>query len=78
MHPQPSEITPRALVENRRQAVQHLLLGAGALTAPSWATGQTQAPGKLPPLAHKPSQVPGAQALDKPSAYQDATGYNNF
>jgi sulfoxide reductase catalytic subunit YedY len=29
-------------------------------------------------LAHKPSQVPGAQALDKPSAYQDATGYNNF
>ena len=25
MHPQPSEITPRALVENRRQAVQHLL-----------------------------------------------------
>ncbi len=78
MHPPPSEITPRALVENRRQAVQHLLLGAGALTAPSWATGQTQAPGKLPPLAHKPSQVPGAQALDKPSAYQDATGYNNF
>lgn len=78
MHPQPSEITPRALVENRRQAVQHLLLGAGALTAPSWAMGQTQAPGKLPPLAHKPSQVPGAQALDKPSAYQDATGYNNF
>ena len=78
MHPQPSEITPRALVENRRQAVQHLLLGVGALTAPSWATGQTQAPGKLPPLAHKPSQVPGAQALDKPSAYQDATGYNNF
>ena len=78
MHPQPSEITPRALVENRRQAVQHLLLGAGALTAPSWATGQTQAPGKLPPLAHKPSQVPGAQALDKPSAYQDVTGYNNF
>ena len=78
MHPQPSEITPRALVENRRQAVQHLLLGAGALTAPSWATGQTQAPGKLPPLAHKPSQVPGAQALDKPSAYQDAAGYNNF
>jgi len=78
MHPQPSEITPRALVENRRQAVQHLLLGAGALTAPSWATGQTQAPGKLTPLAHKPSQVPGAQALDKPSAYQDAAGYNNF
>ncbi|MEI6618280.1 MAG: protein-methionine-sulfoxide reductase catalytic subunit MsrP [Betaproteobacteria bacterium] len=77
MHPQPSEITPRALVENRRQAVQHLLLGASALTAP-WAMGQTQTPGKLPALAHKPGQVPGAQALDKPSAYQDAAGYNNF
>jgi len=77
MHPLPSEITPRALVENRRQAVQHLLLGAGTLAAP-WAMGQTQAPGKLAALAHKPSQVPGAQALDKPTAYQDATGYNNF
>jgi sulfoxide reductase catalytic subunit YedY len=40
--------------------------------------GQTQASGKLAALAHKPSQVPGAQALDKPTAYQDATGYNNF
>jgi len=77
MYPLPSEITPRALVENRRQAVQHLLLGAGTLAAP-WAMGQTQAPGKLAALAHKPSQVPGAQALDKPTAYQDATGYNNF
>lgn len=77
MHPQASEITPRALVENRRQALQHLLLGAGTLATP-WAIAQTQAPGKLPALAHKPSQVPGAQALDKPSAYQDATGYNNF
>ena len=77
MDPQASEITPRALVENRRQALQHLLLGAGTLATP-WAIAQTQAPGKLPALAHKPSQVPGAQALDKPSAYQDATGYNNF
>ncbi|MFT4242952.1 MAG: protein-methionine-sulfoxide reductase catalytic subunit MsrP [Acidovorax sp.] len=64
--PRASEITPRAVHENRR-----LLLGALAGAAlPAWAAPQA--------LTGTRSAVPGAVTMEKPTAYKDATTYNNF
>ena len=82
---QSSDITPRELVQGRRGALRHLLASSSALalgTMPSVGAAQalapTQRPGKLAPLPAKPSVLPGAQAMDKLTAYKDASGYNNF
>ncbi len=84
--PLASEITDRHLLENRRLWLQRAASGVAGLAAASWASrqalGQTPAasekPGKLPALANAPSKVPGALVLEKPTAYKDASGYNNF
>ena len=80
--PLPSEITPRAVYENRRALLRGLARGAAGAALAAWAgrtaLAQAQRPGKLAPLAAVPSRVPGAMVLDKPTSYQDATGYNNF
>ncbi|MDH4479198.1 MAG: protein-methionine-sulfoxide reductase catalytic subunit MsrP [Rhodoferax sp.] len=81
-----SEITDRRIFENRRVWMQNAARGTVALGATSWATGQTMAqtaagperPGKLPRLANVPSKIPGALALEKSTAYKDASSYNNF
>ena len=85
MKVQSSDITPRALVEGRRDALRRLLSGSGALAMGSLPNlsaaqvlAQTQRPGKLAPLPSKASTLPGAQVMDKPTAYKDASGYNNF
>ena len=70
MNPAAHEITPRALFEQRR-----LLLSALALPA-AWAATPVLAKGA--PLAATRSALPGALTLDKPTAYGDATSYNNF
>ncbi|MBB5203250.1 sulfoxide reductase catalytic subunit YedY [Inhella inkyongensis] len=70
MTPASHEITPRPFFEQRR-----LLLSALALPA-AWATAPAQ--GKGAPLAATRSALPGALTLDKPTAYSDATSYNNF
>ena len=81
-HPVPSEITPRALFESRRTLLQQMALGAASLTLAAWAArdacAQMARPGILPALASVPSPVSGAQTMDKPTAYKDATTYNNF
>ncbi len=84
--PLASEITDRYLLENRRLWLQRAASGVAGLAAASWASRQalaqtpagTEKPGKLLRLAHVPSKVPGALALDKPTAYKDASSYNNF
>ena len=80
--PLPSEITPRAVYENRRALLRGLATGAAGATLAAWAGrsafAQVPRPGKLAPLAAVPSRVPGAMVLDKPTRYQDATSYNNF
>jgi sulfoxide reductase catalytic subunit YedY len=80
--PLPSDITPRALFETRRALLQQLATGAAGLGLAAWAARDAQAqmkgPGVLPALAAFPSVLAGAQTLDKPTAYKDATGYNNF
>ena len=81
-HPKPSEITPRAVFESRRLWLQQMALGAAGLGLSAWAARDARAnmprPGVLDPLAATPSALAGAQTLDKPTAYKDATSYNNF
>jgi len=80
IHPVASEITPRAVYDERRR-----LLGgaaAGALLA-GWGMGAeaaspVAAPGKLARLPGVSSKVAGALTMDKPTPYQDVTTYNNF
>ena len=85
MQPRPSEITPRAVVENRRAWLQRagwVTAGAaGAALAPAaWATASAPAgrPGQRPPLAARPSTVAGAPTPEAPTPYELVTGYNNF
>jgi len=81
-HPVPSEITPRTLFESRRILLQQMAAGAAGLTLAGWAArdarAQMKGPGVLPVLSAVPSTVAGAQTMDKPTAYNDATTYNNF
>ena len=79
--PAPSEITPRELWLGRRQWLARTALGGGALAA--WASRDalaqaTTGPGLRPKLPATRSSVPGALVMDKPTAYADVTGYNNF
>lgn len=76
-HPLPSEITPRAVWEQRRA----LLKAAGAAALVGSAAGaqaQVQAPGKRPALPGTRSAVPGSMVMDKLTAFADVSGYNNF
>jgi len=79
---QSSDITPREWLQSRRGALRHLLASTSALALPSFGAAQalapTQRPGKLAPLPAKTSLLPGAQTMDKLTAYKDASGYNNF
>jgi sulfoxide reductase catalytic subunit YedY len=82
-HPLSSEITPRAAYQNRRQWLLSAAAAGGAL---GWAGREAfaqspaviKAPGRLAALPGAASRVPGAQAAEKPTAYADVTGYNNF
>jgi len=81
-HPVASEITPRAVYEGRRDLLRLLAAGsAGALLA-GWAGrdahAETARPGKNPALAATRSAVPGAITMEKLTAYEDVTSYNNF
>jgi sulfoxide reductase catalytic subunit YedY len=82
IHPVPSEITPRAVYQNRRDLLKWMATGAAGATLAGWAgreaIAQTAKPGKLAALAGARSDVPGAMAMDKVTPYPDATTYNNF
>ncbi|HEX2012654.1 MAG TPA: protein-methionine-sulfoxide reductase catalytic subunit MsrP, partial [Roseateles sp.] len=65
-----TEITPQAVYESRRDWLK--LMAAGALAA-TWAGREAHA--ALPGIK---SAVPGALTMEKPTARQDATSYNNF
>lgn len=86
-HALPSDITPRATYEGRRDLLKWLANGAagGAMASwggrQAWAQGSarvTQRPGKLTAMGARASTVPGAMVMDKPTAYADASSYNNF
>ncbi|MFZ2329380.1 MAG: protein-methionine-sulfoxide reductase catalytic subunit MsrP, partial [Rhodoferax sp.] len=86
IHPAASEITDRALYEGRRDLLKLMASGVAGAAMAGWASrqalaqgaGAVQRPGKLQALSSKPSGVAGALAMDKPTAYKDATSYNNF
>jgi methionine sulfoxide reductase catalytic subunit len=78
--PRSRDITPQALVLNRRRVVQTLAVGTalGSLTSPFGNVGATTKMATPTPLPGLPSRIAGASVIDKPTAYQDATTYNNF
>ena len=73
-----SEITPRAVFESRRSFIRQIAAGSiagGALFEMANREAFAQAAGR-PKLAARLN--PAYSALDRPSAYKDATTYNNF
>jgi sulfoxide reductase catalytic subunit YedY len=86
IHPAASEITDRSLYEGRRDLLKLMASGVAGAAMAGWASrqalaqgaGAVQRPGKLQALSSKPSGVAGAVTMDKPTAYKDATSYNNF
>jgi sulfoxide reductase catalytic subunit YedY len=78
VHPFASEITPRAVYEGRRGLLKQLAFGGAALALGVPAQSQTAGPGKQPRLAAQRSAVSGAATMEKPTAYEDVTTYNNF
>jgi sulfoxide reductase catalytic subunit YedY len=71
-----SEITPLELYQDRREWLT--MLGAAALMALPGSAAFAQTAGKLAKLPGAKSAVPGSLVMDKPTAYADATSYNNF
>jgi sulfoxide reductase catalytic subunit YedY len=82
-HPVPSEITARAVYQDRRRLLRWMASGAAGAALASWAGRQALAqqvakPGKLTALAATRSTVPGAVVMEKLTEYRDASSYNNF
>ena len=87
-----SEITPQEVYASRRTWLAQAALGSavvaggglGALLNPAQALAQgasgslVKRPGKLAALPGVRSAVPGAIAMEKITAYEDITTYNNF
>jgi sulfoxide reductase catalytic subunit YedY len=82
VHAVASEITPQGAYFSRRNIIRGMALGAAGLGLSDWvgreAFAQTSRPGALPSINFVPSTTAGAVVMDKPTAYKDATGYNNF
>ncbi len=82
VHPVASEITPRAVYEERRRLLRALAAGGAGAALAGWASrdalAQSAPPGKLPPMPGARSTVAGALVMDKPTPYRDVTTYNNF
>jgi methionine sulfoxide reductase catalytic subunit len=78
--PPASEITPRAVYEQRREFLRLMTAGAAGAGLAAWAGrhAQAQVQGKLAKLPGAKSVVPGAVAADKVTSYKDITTYNNF
>jgi methionine sulfoxide reductase catalytic subunit len=83
VHPVASEITPRAIYEQRRSLLKGLAAGGAGLALAGWAARDALAqsstrPGKLAALPGARSAVAGAITMEKLTPYADASTYNNF
>ena len=82
VHPVPSEITPQAVYQSRRDLIKLMATGAAGAALASWAArdalAQVARPGKLAVLAGAKSAVAGAATVEKITEYKDASTYNNF
>ncbi|HVR48886.1 MAG TPA: protein-methionine-sulfoxide reductase catalytic subunit MsrP [Pseudorhodoferax sp.] len=81
-HGHTSEITPRGVYEERRQLMRWMAGGAAGAALAGWAQrdalAQVARPNKLAALPGVRSTVAGAVTMEKPTAYEDATTYNNY
>jgi sulfoxide reductase catalytic subunit YedY len=81
-HETASDITPRAVYEQRRSLIKAMAAGAAGLGLSAWASrdamGQVAQPGKLAALSSARSAAAGAVTMEKLTAYSDVTTYNNF
>ena len=82
-HPYASEITPRAVYEDRRHLLRLLAAGAGGAALTSLAGREAlaqaaQRPGRLAALPGARSAVAGVVTMEKVTDYKDASSYNNF
>ena len=78
-HPIASEITPRGVYAERRALLRWLAAGSAGAALAGWAAREAHAQGGgLAKLAASRSPVAGALTMDKPTAYRDATSYNNY
>lgn len=85
-HSSPSEVTDRVLYENRRDLLKVMATGVAGAAMAGWASREAFAqsaglfprPGKLQALSSRSSTVAGATTMEKPTAYKDASSYNNF
>ena len=74
-----SDITPRAVYEDRRQLLRALAAGGTVAALPAWAAPQAQTQAQArPALVGVRSAVAGVATMEKTTGYQDATRYNNF
>ena len=85
VHPVSSEITPKAVYEQRRDWLRLMAGGAAGMVMASWAAriAHAQAPvgvgsGKLALLPGTKSAVAGAMTMERITDYKDVTAYNNF
>ena len=75
----PSDITAQSAYVNRRQLIQQsMALGLLGGVGQAFARPSVVAPGKLPALSAKHTNMDGASANDVPTAYTYASTYNNF
>ena len=82
-HPVASEITPRAVYEDRRRLLKWMATGAAGAGLAAWAQREALAqqvarPGKLAPIAAQRSTLSGAVTMEKVTEYKDTSSYNNF
>lgn len=77
-----SDITPRAVYEDRRRLLRAFAAGSAGAALAAWAgrdaLAQAARPNKLAALPGARSGVAGAVTMEKPTAYADVTAYNNF
>ena len=77
-----SEITPQSQYLKRRAFLQTMATGAAGAALAGWASrdalAATDERAHLAALKGVPSKVAGAMTMEAPTAYKDATGYNNY
>ncbi|AKJ31217.1 protein-methionine-sulfoxide reductase catalytic subunit MsrP [Caldimonas brevitalea] len=82
-HPTASDITPRAVYEQRRELLRWMAAGGAGVALAGWAQREAHAqqiarPQKLAALSATRSTLPGSVTMEKPTPYGDVTTYNNF
>jgi methionine sulfoxide reductase catalytic subunit len=85
VHHTASELTPRAVYDQRRILLKAMAAGSGGLALAAWAsrdalaqTTQAARAGKLAALPNIRSAIAGGATMEKITPYADMTSYNNY